>query len=279
MRKIIPILSFILFVLAACDNRPGGVLSSSEMADVMTDIYKGEAMVDLSFGKFREDSSRARIREAVYIKHGLTQEQFDSSLSYYGKHIDEYVELHDEIIGRLELESKQLGRRASGDSHIGGDSVNVWQYSSRYVLTDKKADEYIHFNLARDENWEPGDNYTWQFKLFNRMSKVNLGMYVDYDDGSTDILNSVADKDGWNRVTINMDTTRTPVAVYGFVKFDVVDGEMVFVDSLSLVRKRFDDRAYRRRFNASRFVYGTDKINNNINADMRKRPVLRQPGL
>lgn len=281
MRRIIPVSVILILLMVACSGRPDKVIPRDRLEDVLCDVYKGEAMIDLSFGRYREDSARARVRESVYRKYGITQEEFDSTLSYYGRHIDEYVELHDDIITRLENESRMMGR-SKGDAHIGGDSVNVWQEYARYILTGKTAEKFLRFSLARDENWEAGDNYTWQFKLFNRSSKVNIGVCIDYEDGSTDILNSVADKDGWNRVTINMDTTRTPVAIYGYASVDLKPEEMIFIDSLSLVRKRYDDYYYRRRYNSRKFVYGADQIRNDrskANITSPQQLSLRKPGI
>lgn len=256
MRSLFFSILLTALICAACNSRPDKVLSPSEMADVLIDVYKGEAMTDLSFGKFRADSSRAKMRESIYEKYGVTQEIMDSSLSYYGMHISEYVEIHDDIINRLDKESRQLGRSGRGNLNVGGDSVNVWGESSRYVLAGRSADKMLTFSIPSDENWEPGDNYTWQFKVFNKIGKAETGVYIDYDDGSTDISNGAADRDGWNRITVSLDTARVPVAIYGYAKFNVADDNVVFIDSLSLVRKRLQDDIFRRRYTQRRFNYG-----------------------
>lgn len=273
MRKLLPFIICLALFCAACSDRPKGVLSHNKMKDVLTDIYKGESVVELSFGKFRSDSSRLNIREAVFAKYNITEAEFDSSLSYYGRHLDEYVEMHDEIIERLEKETNSIKRTNNSDSHIGGDSVNVWSEYPRYVFSGNSADQFLKFNLSRDENWQQGDNYTWQFKVFNMPSKSNYGLYVDYEDGTTDIINSTIDKDGWNRIIINMDTARTPVSIYGFTEFKLKPEEKVFIDSLSLVRKRFDEQTYRRRYNTKKFTYATKTKPQTVYHDYRHKKV------
>lgn len=260
MRKLLICILIPGILCIACKSRPEKVMSSGKMTEVLADIYKGEAMIDLSFGKFREDSARAKVREAVFEKHGINQEVFDSSLSYYGRNIIEYVEIHDNLIKELEKENRRVGRGGNGGTlNVGGDSVNVWPGSPRYVLTGRTAEKMLTFNLPSDENWEPGDNYTWQFKLYNKSNQVEAGVYIDYEDGSTDIVNSAVDRDGWNRITVSLDTARTPAAVYGYAKFTLAPDELIFIDSLSLIRKRLSDDVFRRRFVQRRFLYGTEK--------------------
>lgn len=276
MRKLFFLLT-VIATAAACTRLPDKVLSEKKMVDVLTDLYKGEAAIDLSFGKFRTDSSKAVVRDALYEKYGITQEILDSSLAYYGHNINKYVEIHGEVIERLENEQKIIGRAAAGESHIGGDSVNVWGHLSRYAVSGGSPVEYLTFSQSADENWEKGDNYTLQFKIFNRMSPVDYSMFIDYDDGSTDIIKSQADRDGWNRLTISADTARTATNVYGYIHISPQEGETIYLDSLSLVRKRFDNNIYRRRYNQNRFNYGESPFKVYADTPNGKRtPVLRR---
>ncbi len=81
-------------------------------------------------------------------------------------------------------------------------------------------------------------------------------MYVDYTDGSTDIKTETLEEDGWKEMVVVLDSLRTPQSVYGFVRFDLKDREEVFIDSLSLVRHRYDNPTYIRRHEQRRMHYG-----------------------
>ena len=68
----------------------------------MADIHTGEAVVEQNRQYYPDDSARQVFRQSIYMKHGITPEQFDSSLSWYGHHITEYMALYDRTIEILE---------------------------------------------------------------------------------------------------------------------------------------------------------------------------------
>ena len=81
-------------------------------------------------------------------------------------------------------------------------------------------------------------------------------MCIDYEDGSTDIRSAVVTEDGWSRMTMVLDTLRKPQTVYGFMEVVPAEGEMIFIDSLSLVRRRYTPETYRQRYSQQKFYYG-----------------------
>lgn len=250
------LLAALLPVLFGCRSTPDEVLTPDEMADLLVDFHRGEALADLQYSRFREDSSRVALRQSIYERHGVTQADFDTSIAWYGRHVDKYVELYDIVIERLERQVEEAGNLASGTASFSGDSVNVWAESPYYVFTRRSPAAYIDFHVDRDSNWKNGDSYTWQFKVMNRLSDMQFGLNVDYDDGSTDYLTADVEQDGWNRLTVVLDSLRKPVSVYGFLVTDVRPDEEIYVDSLSLVRKRYDSSLYHRRYSQQKFRYG-----------------------
>ena len=90
-----------------------------------------------------------------------------------------------------------------------------------------------------------------------------MAMVVEYKDFSTEYRTDDVKEDGWKKMTMVIDSLKTPVALYGYVKFDVREDEEVYIDSMSLIRNRFTELEYRRRFNQKRFEYGIDQIQRN----------------
>ena len=81
-----------LFV--ACEQRPKGVLSKGDMEDVLYDYHLAQAMTD--WMPDREGESNQPYLDAVFQKHGITQEEFDSSLVWYNAHADDLKDILDE---------------------------------------------------------------------------------------------------------------------------------------------------------------------------------------
>ncbi len=256
------ILAF-LMLLVGCKSTPNGVLSHDDFVDLLVDLHKGEAYTDIFFREFREDSMKATYQQSLLKKHGITQEEFDTTMVWYGAHIEEYISVYDDVIAQLEKESSQITATANQALSLIGDSVNLWHESSHYVINRRSPSQFLQFYVEYDENWENGDSYTWQFKTFNNVSSAIMAMVVEYKDFSTEYRTDDVKEDGWKKMTMVIDSLKTPVALYGYVKFDVREDEEVYIDSMSLIRNRFTELEYRRRFNQKRFEYGIDQIQRN----------------
>lgn len=258
MRKLLTVISGVLLLSAseACNTQPDGVVPEGKMADLMTDIYRAEALADMNYSQFRTDTARTLLKQAVFDRYGITQEEFDSSMMWYGMHLDKYMDINEKVTERLERQVEEAQSSPFYMAALQGDSVNTWTESAHYVITPRSPSDFLQFRLEADENWEKGDSYTWQFKNVNRLSPIIWGMYIDYEDGSTDIRTAMVTDDGWSRMTVVLDTLRNPEAVYGFMEVTPADGEMIFIDSLSLVRRRFNPEMYRQRYSQQRFYYG-----------------------
>ena len=206
---------------------------------------------------------KATYQQSLLKKHGITQEEFDTTMVWYGAHIEDYISVYDDVIAQLEKESSQITATANQALSLIGDSVNLWHESSHYVINRRSPSQFLQFYVEYDENWENGDSYTWQFKTFNNVSSAIMAMVVEYKDFSTEYRTDDVKEDGWKKMTMVIDSLKTPVALYGYVKFDVREDEEVYIDSMSLIRNRFTELEYRRRFNQKRFEYGIDQIQRN----------------
>lgn len=125
--------------LTACNSTPDGVIPDDEMAELMADIHTAESVVDTERRVFATDSMRRLLKQSVIARYGYTMADFDSSLSYYGRNIDLYAKLYEDVITILderiaEAESRSAtdiagGRQGSTsdlDFSVDGDSVDVW---------------------------------------------------------------------------------------------------------------------------------------------------------
>ena len=258
MRKIYVIgILFVFILLMSCSDK-GGVLSHDDFVSLLVDIHKGEAYTDINFRDFRMDSARAAYKQSILAKHGITQEEFDTTMVWYGMHIEDYLEVYDDVIAELEKEVANSNASLNASLSLIGDSVNTWTESSYYVINKKSPSQFLTFYLEKDENWEPGDSYTWQMKTFNRLSPAKWTMVIAYEDKTAEYKSEEIADDGWTKMTMVIDSLRTPVALYGYAEFNIHNDEVIYVDSVSLIRNRVTELDYRRRFNQRRFNFGID---------------------
>lgn len=247
MRRL-PYLVLLALVVCAvsCSKVPDGVMSTSEMASLMADLYVGESVVESDIYRYNSDSSRRAFKQAIYARHGFTTPEVDSSLYWYGSHLEEYMKVCDETekilqarIAEAEKRGAKSDQTASGTVSLDGDSVNLWTGPTMRRNSALMPSDYITFAVHRDRNWERGDRYAITAHGIMTRGPVEMGLAVDYNDGTTEFvtLNRSSDQQK-QRLVLVLDSMKTASTVYGYIHYAAAPDEVSYLDSLSLTRTR-----------------------------------------
>lgn len=107
------VIAYVLFIatsgiLVFSCNRPKEVLSKKKMEKLMHDIYIAEAMIENDYATFDTPEKKEAFMQQVFRKHGVTEAQWDTSLSWYADHIDIYLKINDSIKARILREQKNI---------------------------------------------------------------------------------------------------------------------------------------------------------------------------
>ena len=101
-------------VLLACvamiGCRPRGVLSNREMREVLYDLHRADGALQVAGYNYSHDQELAGYYKNVLDAHGITQEQFDSSLVWFTDNPQIFNKIYPKVMERLdadfELEKK-----------------------------------------------------------------------------------------------------------------------------------------------------------------------------
>lgn len=259
MKKLAATLTISLCLLSvACSKVPSDVIKPHAMARLLADVHTGESIVELERTRYYTDSMKQVMKQSVLRRHGVTSEQFDSSLAWYGRNIKEYMEVYDETIEILEHRLIETGNRVAAENalSIAGDSVDVWPNPRYITINDRTPSKILTFNFARDPNWERGDNYTWRVKLFNAPQDSRWTIGAQYADGTMEYVSSTAGGDGWKEIKFQTDSMLDPVRIFGYFDGNNRPGSDLRLDSIEMVRKRVSPNLYQRPYaNTKRHFY------------------------
>lgn len=246
--RLLPVtllLSLTVGIMSSCGGTPDGIIPPDKMARLMADIYVGEATMETSSHLFSSDSSRRVFKQSIFLKHGVTSEKVDTSLYWYGRHIDKYMKVCEEtekiLQGRI-AEAERNGATTSTAlkaTSLDGDSVNLWNGPSMRRITKDTPSDYITFSIPRDKNWERGDRFTLKSRGVLTQNPAHIMLGVDYTDGTSEYvyLNSSIDEQS-ARLTLTLDSAKTGSSVYGFIRYKASPDEVSYIDSISVVRTR-----------------------------------------
>lgn len=84
--------------------RPRGVLSSHQMRDVLVDLHRTFALIQLNGLQYGHNEATDNYYAYVLQEHGITQAQFDSSLVWYTAHPQLFDKIYPKVLAQLEGE-------------------------------------------------------------------------------------------------------------------------------------------------------------------------------
>lgn len=250
------ILSFLIMSMTGCKSQPDGVISHDEMVDLMTDMHKAEAVIDMNAARFNNDSLRKAMRQSVLMKHGVTQAQFDTTLVWYGHNVKQYDKLYEDVIIRLDGEARELSDVKSPMLRDGmaqvkhypsaGDSADIWSKRRVWTISNKGVENNtIFFEFKTQSDNQNGDRYHLSFKYSNSSNNsLEVFLGAEYYDATLSYVYRTVGSEGVNRYILQGDSTKKIRRVYGFVKANPGYDNVCFIDSLQLLRTRLNSSQY-----------------------------------
>lgn len=251
MNKVLMMLVLGL-LLGACSSTPDGIIPEEKMARLLADVHQAEGVVETERGYYSSDSMRRVLRKSVYERHGVTAEQVDSSMVWYGRNIEKYIDVYSRVIEILDerlleantLSAREGGEMAQASMAVEGDSVDVWTTARQRRFYTLGANNYVTYRLNADNHWEPNDRFTLSFKALNPRSPVSVTLTAEYDNGSTEVVSRSVSQQGWSHISIDVEGEdlrsgirgRHPRALAVAIGYTPDRDEQMYIDSISLVR-------------------------------------------
>ena len=235
--KRIASIALLCLCLTACDKRPEKVLSEGKLVDVMTDLEIADAYYNSGYSAKNRTYNLEEIKASVLKKHGVTGEELDSTIAYYGRNIDDYYRIYNKV------EQKLKKRNKSGDMEKEVEENNFWPYSDYALLTRNQTSNGIVFSIPMN-GMESGSSIEWRMRLTaTEGAEAVLG--VEYENGTSSIIKKSASGNKNFKIPLQTDTAEQVKRVFG-VMSSSSSAMPVWVDSIRLVKMEFDSLNYNR---------------------------------
>ena len=140
--------TFILFIAllsASCNSiissKPRGTLSEKQMTNILIDIHLTEAALRIAddSSSRSDDTTQIRIRFAqVFKKHKVDPDDFNVSLTYYLKHIDELDKIYVQVINSLtELDATLQPKSKQNTVNLSPEQRRILRKNIWYTSMNK----------------------------------------------------------------------------------------------------------------------------------------------
>lgn len=243
-KKYLSIFAILALLASGCSKRPKGILSEDKMVAVMTDLQIAEAYDRTGDAHgYLQGRSRELLGRGILMHHGVTPEEMDCTLAWYGRNMDEYPKLYKKI--DAELNKRQLKyARAAGESENQGPSADLWPYSRHFVLDDRSVTDGLIAHIPATDLL-PGDKLTWKMAVEGATGRT-LTLGVDYADGTSEVYRQTnRGFDRWLEISLQTDSLLEASRIFVIADFEHTSPR-VRIDSVQLTHIPFNREEYRK---------------------------------
>lgn len=236
-RCLLPVIVIMALALAACVRRPEHVVSDEKMARVVADLELAEAYMESMHGP-RTPEKKREIVDFIIDKHGLSREDFDSTMSWYGRNIDAYYAMCD-------MAEKQLAdrkRRLAGNKSVEVESSDLWPYQRQSFLSPISGTDAFRFSLPVSDV-QKGQRLNLKFRLNNPVS-ANALFGVEYDNGEKSYITRPLYQTKSLDLSLQTDTGKTVSRIFGNMTVSDQNLLPLWLDSIYLKALPFDSMEY-----------------------------------
>lgn len=224
-------------ILVSCGGKPADVISEDKMVDLLVDMQLTEAYVNTQSSSSNKE--RVEYGRRVLEAHGVTEEQLDTTLAWYGRNMDDYTQLFDKV-------DKEILKRKKKYTEVAGaieESDNLWPFSPHILISELSGNHDFTFSL-QNPAIEKGKIVELSFYLPNvRGLRGTLG--VEYTDGYGEAaINNFSSKNSV-KIALQTDTAKEVARLYGVLNFKDNPVFPILIDSLIIRTEPLDTLSYR----------------------------------
>lgn len=189
------LLPLVLLLVGCKVEVPDGVMPPDKMENVIYDYHLAQAITM----EYMPASYEKKLHiNYVFDKHGITKEQFDSSLVWYTRYPRRMVKIYANLERRALDELKVLNNideesteQLVNSEMMFADTVNLWNSSRVKLLSSSPLNNRIVFNFESDSTYVRGDSILFSFssrhipgKMDSLTHCAHAALVVEYDDES-----------------------------------------------------------------------------------------------
>ena len=228
----------LLFGFAACSKVPGRFLSEKEMTQVLIDMQLAESIISTDYRSDSDEAEKEAVYHSIFKKHQIDKALYDSSLLWYGRNLDIYMRVYENVIKALKAKKIALGDYKLDDLHINKkDSINLWELSSIVELKDNLLDSKVAFDLLPDKTYLAGSKFVLSMNVWGVPSDTLyypvLKVRIEQRDTVLKFEQKIM-QDGLFEACFQSDSTQTVKRILGSIVLNGTTLHKLAKDSLSV---------------------------------------------
>jgi hypothetical protein len=243
-------ISFILFLfVVACSRAPKGIISERKMQKILTDMHLADAIISSDPYTFQNDNEKRALYQSVFDKHRITQAVYDSSLVWYGKNLDVYMQVYNMALIDVKKKIDQIVIvEPEKVLSPNDDMFDIWSIDKYHEFYPTSLSNSLFFNFVPNEDYSSGSIFVFGMQVMGFIEGMQSSVEVHIravQNDTTMLMNNRIYNNGYHEMIIRTLPVQKVKRVYGYIRFDenTVPYHKIYLNDMSMVKYRYGTEA------------------------------------
>jgi hypothetical protein len=244
---------FIIIFVTACSRVPKGIIPERKMQQVLVDMQLADAIINADPSAFRTDEEKKALFRSVFDKHRITEAIYDSSLIWYGKNLDVYMQVNNMALTEVNKRIEEIGPIESEKVYNPTeDAVDIWSINKYYTFTPTSLSNTIIFNFRENEEYTSGCIFVLGMRVLGLssdiLSPVEVQLRAEQRD-TTVVLKNTITNDGYHEIIFRSIPTQRIRQVYGYIRFNgsTHPYHKIYLNDLQMTKYLYGSEAFAKK--------------------------------
>lgn len=236
-------------LIVSCNGSNNGIIPRKQMEEILFDYHLTQGVLDTQ--PLEDRAHNQRYLDAVFAKHGVTEEQFDSSMIYYTREGTMLKEMYADLNERFKDIEETLKLQAGNDDILlgltaSGDTANIWTSGSTILLRPTPLLNKETFTIRNDstlflykDHIRLVANCTFFKEVAeDRSSSIEVGITLEYESGKTTGINRFINSTSSTELNIEATEPDKIKALHGFFYYSgsQTARNLAFLTNIAIIR-------------------------------------------
>jgi hypothetical protein len=245
---------FFIFItlFSACSRIPKGVIAEKKMQKILVDMQLAEAMIYMYPQEYSRIDEKKALYQSVFDKYHLTEAEYDSSLIWYGKNMDIYMQVCTQALAEVKQKIEEIGDiKPEMVVAPNDDSVDIWIFKKYYELSPEGLSNTVIFDFQPSEAYSSGSTFVMGLRVWgvSPEMKTPLTIHLRADQNDTTLMvKTSVDHNGYYEMKLKTIPTQKVKRVYGYIRSDIRDipYHKIYLDEIRMMKYRYGSTAIER---------------------------------
>jgi len=236
----------ILFLfIVGCSRVPKGIIPEKKMQQLLYDMHLADAIINTDFYTFHRYEDRNALYQSIFEKHKVTEALYDSSLVWYGKHLDIYMQVYNMALTEVKMQIEEIGEIVSDMVLTGNeDIVDIWPNSRHHEFYLSSLSNNLIFDIMPEEDFSSGSIFVLSLQVLGLVSDIQSPIDVHLraeQHDTTIIVNNAIRKDGFYEIVLKTLPIEKAKKVYGYIRLneETVPYHKIYLNDIRLQKYRY----------------------------------------